>query len=56
MQQKLAAYRYMLHRMYTLPITIWKDNRKWKPFWSLQKNNGFPPKETYKLKTKQSKS
>jgi hypothetical protein len=28
MQQKLAAYRYMLHRMYTLPITIWKDNRK----------------------------
>jgi hypothetical protein len=41
-QHKLAAYRYHINRMLTLPITESAKNQEWNWICTTAKNNGFP--------------
>jgi hypothetical protein len=41
-QNKLAAYRYHIKRMLTLPITGSTKNQEWNRICTMVKNNGFP--------------
>jgi hypothetical protein len=38
----MAAYRYMINRMPTLPLTTEKRNNEWKKILAIAKNNQYP--------------
>ena len=51
-EHKIAAFRYYIHRMITLPITEKSKQEKWKTILTIAKNNGYSVNTTNNLKTK----
>jgi hypothetical protein len=49
---KLAAFRYYINRMITLPITEQARKQKWRNIITIVHNNGFPEPTIQKLRTK----
>jgi hypothetical protein len=49
-QHKLAAYRYYISRMVTLPITHTEKEKEWNIIQSLAMSNSIPPDTLYKLR------
>jgi len=41
-EQKIAAFRYYVHRMITLPIMEKSKQEEWKAIITMAKNNGYP--------------
>jgi len=41
-KHKIAAFKYHIHRMLTLPITEGSKQEKWKIIITMAKNNGYP--------------
>jgi hypothetical protein len=50
LQHKLAAYRYYINRMLTLPITNTERRKEWSIIQNIAHNNGFPPNLILKLR------
>jgi len=42
MEQKLAAYRYLMNRMHSLPLNTKDKNKEWNSILHIAKTNGFP--------------
>jgi len=41
-EHKIAAFRYYIHRMITLPITEKSKQEEWEAIITIAKNNGYP--------------
>jgi len=41
-EHKMAAFKYYIYRMITLPTTEKSEQEEWKAIISMAKNNGFP--------------
>ena len=52
LEQKMAAFRYHINRLITLPITQEKKEIEWATIQKTAKNNGFPINMIEKLKEK----
>jgi hypothetical protein len=50
MQHKLAAYRFFINRMLTLPLTNTEKKKEWNTIQCIAHNNGFPPNLIHKLR------
>jgi len=50
-EQKMAAFRYYINRMITLPLTEKGKDTEWTIIQNLAKQNGFPIEKITKLKT-----
>jgi hypothetical protein len=55
-QNKLAAYRFYINRLLTLPITNTEKNKEWHTIQCIAHNNGFPPNLMQKLRYQREKS
>ena len=42
MEQKLAAYRYLMNRMHSLPLNTEDKHKEWNTILHIAKNSGFP--------------
>jgi len=51
-EHKIAAFRYYIYRMITLPITEKSKQEEWKTVLTIAKNNGYPVNTINNLKTK----
>ena len=51
-EHKIAAFRYYIHRMITLPITKKSKQEEWKTILTIAKSNGYPVNTINDLKTK----
>ena len=51
-EQKLAAYRFLINRMLSLPLTQTNKNKEWLKIQTTVQNNNFPTQLIHKLKTK----
>jgi hypothetical protein len=49
---KLAAFRYYIHRMITMPITKQAVKQEWNKIIIMAQNNGFPDQIVHKLRNK----
>jgi len=47
----MAAFRYYVNRLLTLPLTQEGKNREWAEILNMAKSNGFPEDKVTKLKT-----
>ena len=52
LEQKLVAYRYLINRMISLPLTKSNQNREWSNIKTIAQNNNFPIQLIHKLKKK----
>jgi hypothetical protein len=52
LRQKLAAYRFYINRMLSLPITHHAKLHEWDVICSVARNNGFPSQITHNLRRK----
>jgi hypothetical protein len=50
-EHKMAAYRYMINRILTLPLTAEKRNNEWKKILTIAENNQYPTHLITKLMT-----
>jgi len=50
-EHKLAAYRFLIHRMLSLPLSTKKKSIEWQKIMTVASNNRFPPKIITRLKT-----
>jgi hypothetical protein len=50
-EQKMAAFRYYINRLLTLPLTQEGKNKEWAEILYMAKSNGFPEDKITKLKT-----
>jgi len=51
-EQKIAAFRYYINRMYTLPITENARKEEWNTIVTMAINNGYPKNIIYNLRKK----
>ena len=51
-EHKIAAFRYYIKRMLTLPIIEKAKTEEWKTIVSTANNNGYPKQTIYKLRDK----
>jgi len=51
-EHKIAAFRYYIHRMLTLPITEESKQEEWKTIITMAKKNGYPIGIVNDLRTK----
>jgi hypothetical protein len=51
MEQKLAAYRYMINRMSSLPLSPEQQNTEWQTILDIANSNNFPEHIVTKLRT-----
>ena len=51
-EQKMAAYRYHINRLNTLPINKEEKEKEWDNIGRIAMNNGFPKESTKKLRKK----
>ena len=51
-EHKIAAFKYYIHRMLTLPITEESKQEEWKTIITMAKNNGYPIGIINDLRTK----
>jgi len=51
-EHKIAAFRYYIHRMITLPITEKSKQEEWAAIITIAKNNGYPIAIINGLRTK----
>jgi len=51
-EQKIAAYRYYIQRMLTLPISQIDINKEWTIICAMAKSNGFPQSIIHNLRKK----
>jgi len=49
MEQKLAAYRYLMNRMHSLPLNTEDKHKEWNTILHIAKTNGFPYSSVSKL-------
>jgi len=49
-EHKLAAYRYHIERMLTLPLKTVQQKREWSTILHIAQQNGFPPTVIHKLR------
>jgi hypothetical protein len=49
---KLAAFKYYIHRMITMPITEQAVKQEWNKIIIMARNNGFSEQKVYKLRNK----
>jgi hypothetical protein len=49
---KLAAFKYYIHRMITMPITEQAVKQEWNKIIIMARNNGFPEQKVYKRRNK----
>ena len=52
LEQKLAAYRFLINRMISLPLTQSNQNKEWSKIQTIAQSNNFPPQLIHKLKNK----
>jgi len=50
-EQKMAAFRYYINRLLTLPLTQEGKNKEWAEILNMAKSNGLPEEKITKLKT-----
>jgi len=55
-EQKMAAFRYYINRLLTLPLTQDGTNTEWTTILNMAKNNGFPIERITRLKTQMVKN
>jgi hypothetical protein len=48
-EQKMAAFRFHITRIHSLPLDPDKKQKEWKTIQSIAKNNNFPPRLLKKL-------
>ena len=51
-EQNLAAYKFLINRMISLPLTQTNQNIEWSKILKIAQNNNFPTQLIHKLKTK----
>jgi len=49
-EHKMAAYRHLIHRMLTLPLTTKRRKTEWQKILTIASNNNFPSQLIMKLK------
>jgi len=50
-EHKMAAYRYLINRMTSLPLSVEKRIAEWQNIWTTANNNKFPIHHITKLRT-----